>query len=393
MENNNFQYADPYPYYKKLRDFNPVFQDKNGVWFLSRYDHVKMLQSDMCFARQHPASQGFVSNNSLDSKLESILSKWLLLNDPPRHTYLRNVLSDLFDARFIKNMKIMIEGVADSTIKSMMKQPEVNFMTAFSYPYAVTIINNLLGVNLDIDTTRKWAQSLSTALDHGTDEDLKKITPDLIHMFEYFSTLISTYDTKNKNDWISKLIYFNQSKKLSHEEVVSTCIFLLLTGHETVQLTSGLFIRSLLLHPSQCKLLQNNPELLGSSIEEIFRYESAFSRISRWSKEDIRVDGVTIPKNQLVVGNINAANRDERKFTNPDIFDIRRKNNRHIALGHGIHHCLGALLARIELNIAFSKLVPYLHRLELLDSQTEWLPNSSLRYLYNLKIKTSKKVW
>jgi cytochrome P450 len=133
-------------------------------------------------------------------------------------------------------------------------------------------------------------------------------------------------------------------------------------------------------------LLQNNVELISPAIEEILRFESPLNKVSRWTREEINMNGIIIPENQLVVGLINAANRDPDKYSYPEQFDITRTNIRHLTFGTGIHNCLGALLARIELNVALTLLRPHLHQFSLIKNGDQWLPNSSFRYLFKLMV-------
>jgi pimeloyl-[acyl-carrier protein] synthase len=270
----------------------------------------------------------------------------------------------------------------------MLQQSEVDFMQAFAYLLPVNVVNHLLGTTLDLPTIRRWSLGLTAALDHGSPEDFQAITPDIIEMQEYFKQVIVMRELKQneKNDWISGLIKLKQSDQLTLDELISTCIFLMLAGHETVQLTIGLGLMTLLKNPQQQLLLQENPELISSAVEEILRFDSPLNKLSRWTSEEIVLNDITIPKNQLVVGMLNAANRDPLKYTNPDKFDITRTNNRHLTFGCGIHNCLGALLARIELQVALAALLPHLHKFTLIEDQIVWLPNTSLRYLFKMMI-------
>lgn len=391
MEHITFDYQNPYSYYHHLRKHSPVYQDMNDTYFLSRYADVKLLLSDQRFTRQSLDNKNFISYNPLDSQVGNIISKWIMLNDAPRHTYLRNLLSTLFDAGFIKSTKILMENIAEKLLITLLTHDEVDFMQMFACPYAVIILNQLFGVDLDVNTTRKWSRCVSTVLDHGTEEDYKILGRELLMMHDYFSELINKRSKVDNNNWMDKLIYLEKSKQLSHDDVVATCIFLMLTGQETVQMTLGLGTMTLLKHLPQLNLLQHRPELTPSAIEEILRYESPFSLISRWTSEEITILDTIIPKNKLVVGIINSANRDEAQFFNPDAFDIMRSPNKHIAFGRGIHQCLGGLLARIGLNVAFSILTPELHRLTLLEEKIKWLPNASFRYIDSLPIYIQNK--
>jgi cytochrome P450 len=378
------QYSNPYPFYQTLREQTPVFQDEHGTWFLTRYDDVKLLLGDTRFSRQPPQSAGFLDQARMSTILDHIIADWAVLNDPPRHTRLREILSSIMNPRFIKETKTLVASTAASLLNTLLQKSQVDFMAEFAYPLPVQVINQLLGSELDMLTMRRWARSLATALDHGSPDDFAAITDDALEMQTYFTELLLKREEQPKEDWISELLVFKKIGKMSLNEAVSTCIFLMLAGHETVQLTIGLGLMTLLKNPDQLTLLQSNPELAASAVEETLRFESPLNKISRWTREKIMINDIIIPENTLVVGMLNAANRDPEKYVNPERFDITRSNNRHLTFGYGIHNCIGALLARIELNVAFSQLTPHLHQFSLVENGEEWLPNSSFRYLFKL---------
>lgn len=379
-------FKDPYPYYHEVREKKPIYQDSEGTWFLTKYDHVRLMLTDQHFSRRPPEQFGFLNQQSQPTLLDNVISKWLVLNDPPHHTHLREVLSELFDPQRMKSLQYQVEKIAHDLSDNLLKQHDVDFMQTFSYPLPVQVINHLLGTELDFATIRKWAISLATALDHASPADFKKISTDVLEMQTYFAEIISGNISRKSDYWISDMCQFVDEGKMTEDELIPTCIFLMLAGHETVQLTIGLGLRSLLQHPDQLQLLQSQPQLIPNAVEEMLRYDSPLNKVSRWTNKAITLDEITIPDNQLVVGLLNAANRDPLRYSQPDKFDITRQNNRHLTFGNGIHTCLGALLARIELKVAFTTLLPHLHRFKLDDENTEWLPNSSFRYLYRLPI-------
>lgn len=379
-------YKDPYHYYHDKRQQTPVYQDEEGTWFLTNHDDVKLLLADPRFTRQLPTEAGFLNQQMQSTLLDKVISKWLVLNDPPHHTHLRQALSELFNPTRMKSLQTHIEKIANDLLINLPVDTEVDFMQAFSYPLPVQVINHLLGTELNYATIRQWAISLATALDHASPDDFMKISADVLEMQTYFAEVISGKIPRKSTGWIDEMYQLVIEGKMSEDELIPTCIFLMLAGHETVQLTIGLGLRSLLQHPAQLKLLQSQPELVANAVEEMLRYDSPLNKISRWTSETTTFGDVTIPKNKLVVGLLNAANRDPQRYNDPDKFDITRQNNRHLTFGVGIHNCLGALLARIELRAAFVTLIPHLHRFTLLDDRTEWLPNTSFRYLYRLPI-------
>lgn len=383
-------FCDPYPFYTHIRNHTPIYQDEQATWHLTRYQDVVVLLSDPRFRRQSPISFSYINQNNAESMADILISKWSLFSDPPMHTHYREMLSVLFNPQSIKDTKLMIQSIVDSNLSALLKHSRVDFMQAFAYKIPIDVINQLLGTSLDIAVIRKWSQAVATALDHGTLEDFSAITPDIISMQEYFHELVIQRETHPQQDWISELVKLKKPFQLSTEDIISNCIFILLAAHETLQLSIGLGLLTLLKHPQQYLMLKNQPELIPGAIEEMLRYDAPWNKMCRWSYEDVAFGDVIIPKHQLVTGLINSANRDPDRFTNPDQFDITRTNNRHLAFGTGIHACHGSLLARLELQAAFSALVPFLHRFTLEENQIKWLPNSSLRYISSLVVEINE---
>lgn len=387
MINNTPEFSNPYPVYAEWRRQHPVFQNANGTWHLTRYDDVKMMLTDPRFLRHPPGHAGFINPDKMDTELDKVISKWSLFNDPPEHTHKREMLSVMVNPRFIKDTRSIIETITDNLIQSLMKNDTADFMTEFAYPLPVRVINRLLGASLDTSTLRRWSLAIINALDRGAPDDFISIHPIMLEIQQYFRELIHAREQRPESDWISELVRVKNQYDLDTDDMIANCIFLLLAGHETVQLSLGLGLRALLQHPDQLSLLTSNPDLIPSAVEEILRFEAPLSKVTRWTSEAVVINDIVIPENQLVVGLLNAANRDPERFENPDQLNFTRKNNRHLTFGLGIHNCLGALLARLELQIAIEKLIPHLNRLKLKEAQTEWIGNTSTRYLFKLMIQ------
>lgn len=368
-------------------ELDPIYLDKNGTWHFSRYEDVKLLLSDARFARKPIENHGYV-NQRFEKKtlLDKLISKWSLFNDPPEHTYLREMLTEIVNPRFVKNARLMIESVADSLLDTMLQQSSVDFMASFAYALPSFMINKLLGnTSLNQNTLREWSMAIVTAMDHGSPEDFQKATPVIIEIQHFFSDLILAREKEFKDDWISGLIKLRDVYGLNNDDICSICIFLLLAGHETLQSTIGLTLITLKKNPEQVQLLQAQPELIHSAVEELLRFVPPLTKVSRWTRAEVKIGELTIPENQLVIGLIRSANFDPARFENPEQFDITRSNNRHLTFGFGLHNCVGALLARIELQVAVLKLLPHLDKFTL-DTNVTWLPNSSLQYLFKLMI-------
>lgn len=387
MTSQAFAFDNPYPFYSHQRESTPVYRNDLGVWHLTRYQDVCLLLSDSRCRRESPISMGYVHANQVMTKMDKIISKWSLFNDPPAHTHLREMLGNLIHPRFIKNLRETIETIAKNLVLDLPRNTDFDFMQSFAYRLPIYVINHLLNTSLSVETVRSWSFAIATAMDHGSEDELNAIAPTIDSLYDTIQQLVIEREANLGDDWISELIRLREAYQLSIDDIISNTIFLLLAAHETMQLTLGLGLITLVKQPEQRQLLQNSPQLIPSAVEEILRYDSPWTKLSRWTHEPIAFGETIIPANQLVVGLINAANRDPARFTEPDKFDITRTNNRHLAFGHGIHLCHGALLARLELQIAFAALLPLIPVITLREDEFQWAPNSSLRYISNLIIR------
>lgn len=385
MQQASFEFANPYPIYTQWRNERPIYQAQDGTWYFTRYQDVKFVLSDKRFVRRPPETSGYIHTEAGNQILREFLKKWPIFNDPPEHTVIRGYLKNLFLPQFIKEKRQWINAAVDELLPRLLNTKHINFMQDFAFPLPVMVLNRLLGTDLPISKVRTWSMAVSSFLDHGTPEDLERLVPIMLEMQNFFGDFINGQQYP-ENSWIEYLVRLKTQYHFTENEVVSMCVFLLMAGHETLQLSIGLAVLTLLKHREQLLTLQAQPNLLSSAIEEILRYESPLTKVSRWTTEDIYIENTLIPAKQLVVVILNSANRDPSKFPNPDKFDIKRQNNRHLTFGYSLHHCLGALLARVELQAGLGRLIPHLNQFEIMENNIHWLENSSFRYLNNLPL-------
>jgi len=359
---------------------------QDSIWYAAGYQEVKTILSDERFLRRPPQNFGFIDQNTGLTLMDELISKWILFTDGLPHARLRAVFMEMINPRTVKEMKGMIGSLSQALLTPILQGSGVDFMQAFAFSLPVSVINILLGTSLDNQTIREWTYCLAKALDHGSPEDFQAITQTLSLMQAYFKQLVMDKEKAPTQDWISYLVQMKDKYALSQDDIIANIIFFLLAGHETTQLALGLGLYLLLKNPQQAALLQQQPDLISSAVEEIFRYEPPLRKVSRWTREDIVIQEQLIPANQLVVALIHEANKDSVRFSQPESFDIQRENNRHLTFGVGAHSCIGSLLSRLELQIALSLLIPHLDRFSLREQEIVWLPNSSMRYLYKLPI-------
>lgn len=256
----------------------------------------------------------------------------------------------------------------------------------------MSVINKMLGVPAEDRTLfRQWSFDIARSLDAIVLPD-----PDVIARGQaagaaigsYFEDLIAERRRTPRADLLSAMIAVEEAgDRLSTEELLATSLLLFPAGHETTTNLVGNGMLALLRHPGEFRRLREDPALVESGVEELLRYDSPVQRVSRLAYEDVTVGDRTILAGSVVLGLLGAANRDPDQFPEPDLLDLGRRDNRHLAFGWGIHFCLGAPLARLEGQLAFATLVRRLPRLALATEWVEWRQTATLRGLAALQVR------
>ena len=345
----------PYPFYDQLRAFAPIFYwEPQNLWFLTRYEDCKALLSDRRLG--HVPTPG----NSM------------LFQNPPDHTRLRGLVNRAFTPRMIEQYRDRVQAITHHLLDDVQADGHMDLIAKFAYLLPVTVIAEMLGVPpADHVLFQQWSKQLVKGLDLADKTALQKAFEAAINAFNtYFSSLIAERRTAPKNDLLSALVAAEEAgDRLTESELYATCRLLLVAGHETTVNLIGNGVLALLRHEDQRQHLQNHPELIASAVEELLRYDGPIQLISRTVLEEMTFQGHTLCQGQEVGFLIGAANRDAAQFKQPNQLDLTRRNNAHLAFGHGIHYCLGAPLARLEGQIAINTLLQRMPTLRL-DTET-----------------------
>ena len=380
--------ADPYPTYHRLRAVDPVHQSPLGFWVLTRYEDVVFALRDPRLAKEAIAS--FIAARFGMTPLGVGLS--MLDRDPPDHTRLRGLVSKAFTPRVVEGLRPHIQRIVDGLIDTVAGDGAMDLIEDFAYPLPVTVICQMLGVPLeDQETFKGWGLDIARGLDAimlpPDSEVAQRSIAARQGLSDYFRALIAQRRAEPRADLLSGLIAAEEAgDKLSEQELLATCILLLVAGHETTVNLIGNGTLALLRHPDQLRRLRDNPGLIGSAVEELLRYDGPVQRTARIPSEDVAIGGRTIPAGEMVMPFIGAADRDPAQFPDPDRLDIGRTENRHLAFGWGIHFCLGAPLARVEGQIALDTLLRRLPRLALATDKPEFRQSLTLRGLTSLPV-------
>ena len=360
--------ADPYPVYARLRSEDPVHQSPLGFWILTRYDDVAAVLRDPTFAKE--ALAAFVAAR-FGVAVPPGLGLSMLDRDPPDHTRLRGLVSKAFTPRVVDGLRPRIRDIVEGLLARVERAGTMDLIEQFAYPLPVIVICEMLGVPVeDQERFKGWgldiARGLDTILLPPDSEVGRRSIESRRALADYFRGLIARRRASPRDDLLSGLIAAEEAgDKLNEDELLATCILLLVAGHETTVNLIGNGTLALLRHPDQLRVLRENPGLVGSAVEELLRFDGPVQRTARIPSADVTIRGRTIGKGEMVMPFIGAANRDPAQFPDPDRLDITRADNRHLALGWGIHFCLGAPLARVEGQIAISALARKFPKLSL----------------------------
>ena len=381
--------ADPYPTYRRLLAEDPVHHSPMGFWVLTRYEDVVAALRDPRLAKE--AIAAFVAARFGAPMPAMGLS--MLDRDPPDHTRLRSLVSKAFTPRVVDGLRPRVQQIVDGLLDGVRDAGTMDLIEEFAYPIPVNVICEMLGVPVeDHERFKGWSLDIARGLDSillPPDSDVpKRSAAARTGLADYFRELIARRRVAPRADLLSGLIAAEEAgDKLSENELLATCILLLIAGHETTVNLIGNGTLALLRHPDQLRRLRDNPALIGSAIEELLRFDGPVQRTARIPSEDVVIDGRKIPKGEMVMPFIGAADRDPAQFPDPDRLDIGRADNRHIAFGWGIHFCLGAPLARVEGQIAINTLLQRLPELALATDTPEFRQSLTLRGLKSLPVK------
>ncbi|MBO0879683.1 MAG: cytochrome P450 [Mycobacterium sp.] len=348
---------DPHTLYRRLRTQGPVHQVElhHGlrVWLITRYDDARALLNDPRVSKDNAGARRLFPPGTAGANGTS-LSANMLHVDPPDHTRLRKLVAKPFTTRAIARLRPDIEQIVDDLTAALPTEGTVDLIESFALPLPTRVICTLLGVPPgDEDRFADWTRPFVTQSNARELRDAEHATR------EYLQQLIADKRAHPREDMLTELVSATDAgDRLTNSELLSMAFLLIIAGYETTVNLIGNGMLALLHHPPQMRLLRDNPDLLPSAVEEFLRYECPLhTATNRFTLEPVRVGDVEIPAGEFLLISLLAANRDPNMYPDPDTLDITRDNSTHLAFGHGIHRCLGAPLARLEAEIAFSKLL------------------------------------
>jgi cytochrome P450 len=383
---------DPYPHYQRLRTTDPMHVTAFGAVVASRHAEASLVLRDKRFGKDFvDRSIRRYGPRIMDEPVFRSMSHWMLQQDPPDHTRLRGLVVKAFTARRIEDMRPRIRAVVDQTLDAVAGRGHMDLIADFAFRLPVTIICDMLGIPDDHrEVFHRSSRIGGRILDPVplTPAEIAEANAGNAMAKMYFEQLFELRRKTPGEDLTTQLVQAEEDgSKLSNDELTANIILLFGAGHETTVNLIGNGLLALHRNPDQLALLKARPELISNAIEEFLRYDSSVQMSGRVALEDIDdLGGRRIAKGESVLCLLGSANRDPAVYPDrPESLDITRPNVRPLSFGGGIHHCLGAQLARIEAEIAISTLLQRLPELRLDDADhPDWRPTFVLRGLKRL---------
>ncbi|HEY6979786.1 cytochrome P450 [Reyranella sp.] len=382
--------ADPYSFYRRLREQAPVFKAEQGFWLLTRYEDVAFSLRDKRFGKDFAGTiRRRYGEDRLREPTIANLSRTMLVLDPPDHTRLRSLVTKAFTARRIADMRPRIRRLVDQQLDHVAGKGGMDVIRDLAHRLPVIVICDMLGIPEEHRAAFLAGSNVSgRVLDPVpmTRQELDHANAMTEAGNAYFDQLCELRRRQPQDDLTTELVKAEEAgDRLSAEELRSNIGLLFGAGHETTTNLIGNGLLALHRSPDQWQRLKDEPSLIAGAVEELLRFDSSVQMTGRVTNTEVEVGGVTIPAGESIIMLLGAANRDPAQYDDPDRLDVARENVRPMSFGGGIHHCLGAQLARLEAELVFTALVERLPSLELPEKdRPDWRRNFTLRGLNKL---------
>jgi cytochrome P450 len=385
--------AGQYDLLRALRAAGPLHRTPLGPYLLTGYDDCARVLQDGAWS--HAQEAALLHPGVAREEARSELPTSFLWMDPPDHTRLRNLVSKAFTTRRVAALRPRISKLAGRLVDAALAAGEFDLIEEIAYPLPLTIVCELVGVPEQAhQSVRKWASALARGFDPDLllSEQERADRSDGAHQFQaYFRALIDERRARPADDLLSALAAVeDQGDVLTESELLATCVTLIVAGHETSVNLVGNGLLALMRHPDQLELLRRRRDLIAPAVAELLRYDSPVTMTTRAATRTLTVAGRQFAPGEGVIPLIASANRDERAFAKPDRLDVTRYHNRsaqpnrNLSFSLGIHYCLGAPLASLEMQVLINEVLDRVRVLEPLDDSPRYKPNIVLRGIAEL---------
>jgi cytochrome P450 len=389
-------YADPYPILNKRWEHGPVFYHRVfGQWMVIGYDeaHELLRSSDTSVTEITETLLAVRPYSQLSDEAKNGLRSWLLLSDPPNHTRLRALVSRTFTPRRIESWEPRVTAVASELVAAMKTQNSRDVVAAFTTKLPIYVIGEILGLPRE---RWEWLQTksdvIATLLDPFLAFEPAVMNRHLGELRTYLQQIAAQRRTEPRDDLISALVQAADGDVLTDDEFVAMVELLMMAGHETTTSMLGSAIIALAQHPEQREAFRRHPELRTNAVEELLRFDTSVTTNVRVATRQFTLGGKTIKKGARVAVLLGAANRDPRRFADADKLKLDRNNPRPLSFGHGIHHCVGAALARMELRVGLGAFVEAFGDYSVDPATIRWKQSGALRGPTILHVRRSGEI-
>jgi len=383
--------ADPYPLFEQLRSYDPVYWDPFlHVYVLTRYDDVLYVLNKFSAERTPTAEQLAAMGMADLGPIAQVMVRQLLFLDPPAHTRLRALASAAFAPSRVARLRFHIGEITNELLDKVVANGRMDMIADLATPLPAAVTAEMLGLPAcDRDRLKSWSADFAEMLgnfQHNPGRAMQ-VLRSLDELTHYLRAAIRDQSEQCRTGLIGALLSAEQNgDKLTEDEVIANTIITMVGGLETTTNMIGNGLLALLRHPESLDQLRADRSLIPSAVEEILRYDCPSQHTARLAPADCELGGKSIRRGQGVIAVMAAANRDPERFPEPNRFNVRRTNNRHLAFGWGAHFCFGAALARIEGQVAFDAILRRLGNIKLDALKLEWRNNLGLRGLVRLPI-------
>ena len=389
--------ADPYPAFARLRADHPVIYDPaTNQWLVARFADVNALLRDRRLGRSyvHVATHeefGRTPPPAWQAPFEASQRLQLIDMEPPDHTRLRRLVSTAFTPRTVEGLRPRVTELVDGLVSAALERGAFDLLADLIEQLPVAVIAELLGIPpADRGQLRPWSADMTLMFELTRGEaDERRAVQATVEFSDYLRTLVRDRRARPGADLLSELALVAEAgDRLSEDELIATAILLLNAGHEASVNGAANAWWTLFRHPQALAALRADPGLVPTAVEELLRFDTPAPMFERWVLEDIELHGVRIPRGDELALLFASANRDPARFANPDDLVLDRAPNPHLSFGAGIHFCLGAPLARLELGILFRAILERMPTLELV-SEPAWKARFVLRGLQALPVRVA----
>lgn len=383
--------ADPYPLFERLRSYDPVHWDPFlHVYVVTRYDDVLHVLHRFSAERTPTPAQLTAMGLADLNPIAQVMVRQMLFLDAPAHTRLRALASAAFAPSRVERLRSHIEEITNGLLDQVASSGRMDIIADLAAPLPAAVTAEMLGLPAaDRDQLKSWSADFAEMLGNFQHNPgrAKQVLRSLDEMTVYLRAAIHGQSELCRTGLIGALLSAEQNgDKLTEDEVIANTIITMVGGQETTTNMIGNGLLALLKHPQSLAELRADSSLIPGAIEEILRYDCPSQHTARLAPADCELGGKAIRKGQAVIAVMAAANRDPRRFPEPNRFDIKRTDNRHLAFGWAAHFCFGAALARIEGQVAFETILRRMKNIKLDTADFEWRHNLGLRGLTRLPI-------